>query len=380
MRKYVSLAAVSLLVLSMILPLKFNTHAECESTVTDLIAGQHIDVGSVTVWNDGTFLYVKYSTADCWVLTETHLAVATSLEGIPQTSNDNPILGKFSYRTMHDPLVTEYTYVIDLDGWDAGTELYIAAHAVVLNEIAMTVVSDANTLVTAGNVPLATYPYNATYAWEPSTDTDPSYWDNSLVGHSFSASGADWIWESYRVVHPVDGDIVNFTRTFEIDDECFEINDESWFTALTDSSPWIPYCFPPEPLIDAILYITCDNAYEVYLNGEFVGNAQIEQAGWETSDLTEPWINGDDWQSVESYDVSNLILPGENILEVRGVNEYFGPLDDIYPGTKSTNPAGLIFELNIGSGSVQEETAWGDGEDFSWKNWAMYFTYTVCSP
>jgi hypothetical protein len=29
---------------------------------------------------------------------------------------------------------------------------------------------------------------------------------------------------------------------------------------------------------------------------------------------------------------------------------------------------------------VQEETAWGDGEDFPGKNWATYFTYTVQEP
>jgi hypothetical protein len=98
----------------------------------DLIAGQHTDVGDVVVWSDGDSLSVKYvvSEDDC-VLTETHLAVADSLEGIPQTRKGNPIPGQFAYTMEHDPPVPEYTYVIDLAAWPEGTELYIAAHAAV---------------------------------------------------------------------------------------------------------------------------------------------------------------------------------------------------------------------------------------------------------
>ena len=323
-----------------------------DSTVTDLIAGKHIDAGTVTVWNDGTYLYVKYSTTDGWVLTETHLDVAMSLEDIPQTKKGNPVIGHFSYRVMHDPVVTEYTYIIELGGWGAGTELYIAAHAVVLREMTVIAVSDTSVQVTNGNVGGATYPYNAVPAWEPFADADPSYWDDHL-DHDFSASGADWIWESYRIVHPIAGDIVRFQKTFEIDEEEIE--------ALTESELWI----------------TCDNGYEVYLNGMFFGSAQLG-AGWRTSDLTQPYVNTDSWQTVESYDISDLLLPGENVLEIAAANEYMGPLDNQHDGTEDFNPAGLIFELNIAS--TQEETAWGAGDGFPGHNWAMYFTYTVCDP
>lgn len=326
----------------------------CKPTVTDLIAGQHINVGTVTAWDDGAYLYVKYSTKDGWVLTETHLAVATSLDGIPQTKKGNPIPGKFPYSEEHYPPVTVFTYKIDMGevGFGVGDTLYIAAHAVVFNlanEMDVTVVSDANTLVTAGNVEGATYPYNAVYAWEPFADSDPSYWDQQL-DYNFSASGADWIWESYRVVHPINGDIVSFVRTFEIEG----------------------------PPTGGILYITCDNGYEVYLNGEFVGSAQVED-GWCTSNLTEPYVHWDGWQTVENYDISSLLLPGENILKITAANEYMSPPDNPADGTIYKNPAGLIFELTY-SVPVHEETAWGCGCDFPGRNWAMYFIYTVCYP
>ncbi|MFO7675086.1 MAG: hypothetical protein R6X12_02040 [bacterium] len=93
-----------------------------------LYAGQHINAGNVTVWNDATNLYVQFNSSGDWVITETHVAVATSLAGIPQ-KNGNPVPGLFPYKEVHDPAVTTYTYTIPLGDWEPGQELYIAAHA-----------------------------------------------------------------------------------------------------------------------------------------------------------------------------------------------------------------------------------------------------------
>jgi uncharacterized repeat protein (TIGR01451 family) len=192
------------------------------------------------------------------------------------------------------------------------------------------IVSDTNTLVTQGN---GTTPHNAVYAWEPGPDyphdgpddstwAANSLWDSSLTGHSFSASGADWIWESYRVVNPVAGDVVTFERSFYI---------------------------PGNPT-GGTLYITCDNGYEVYINGTFIGSAQVHDVSstqWEDSDLTEPYVDTDHWQSVESYSGLTL-LQGNNLLEIKTANEYMGPDDGQDNGTVGSNPAGLIYELHYG--------------------------------
>lgn len=105
--------------------------------VTDLIAGggnpnSAIDVGEVIAWNDEDFLYVTYNTTDDWYITETHLHVADSLEGIPQTKKGNPIPGQFDYGDEYDydDGMTTVTYTIPWT-WSPGTTLYIAAHAVV---------------------------------------------------------------------------------------------------------------------------------------------------------------------------------------------------------------------------------------------------------
>ncbi len=51
-----------------------------ESQVVDLIAGQNVDAGNITVWNNDTLLFVEYETSDGWNLSELHLMVAIKSE------------------------------------------------------------------------------------------------------------------------------------------------------------------------------------------------------------------------------------------------------------------------------------------------------------
>ncbi len=186
-----------------------------------------------------------------------------------------------------------------------------------------TIVSDASnttTYVTAGNVlPAPTYPYVAVLAWEYNNDIDPSVWDTSL-DYDFSISGADWIWESNRPVDPAGGDVVTFQNTVTI----------------------------PAGAINIVgnIHITCDNGYELTLNSTFVGWAQLG-AGWKASNLTKPFVNTNNWQTVESYDISSLLVPGANTFIIDCANEYMGTLDGQATGTQDNNPAGLIFEIEI---------------------------------
>lgn len=97
---------------------------------SELWAGRdHTKVGMVLVdWWDGDTIRIRYETDEGCYLVETHVAVADSLAGIPQTQKGNPKIGHFPYAMEHDPPVTEVTYYIDVAG--PGT-YYIAAHAVV---------------------------------------------------------------------------------------------------------------------------------------------------------------------------------------------------------------------------------------------------------
>lgn len=91
-----------------------------KATIVPLIAGQNTTIGVVIVTNDAQFLYVEYVTLAPWVLVETHVAVADSLEGIPQTKTGNPKVGQFAYN------IDSW---IDRSIWPDGTVLYVAAHA-----------------------------------------------------------------------------------------------------------------------------------------------------------------------------------------------------------------------------------------------------------
>lgn len=96
------------------------------AAAVDLIAGQHIDAGWVTVDTNGFGITVTYNTTDGWVLEETHLYVGTEP---PRKSAP----GRFPYK--HEELggVTSDSYFVSLDELEVecGVTIYLATHAVV---------------------------------------------------------------------------------------------------------------------------------------------------------------------------------------------------------------------------------------------------------
>jgi len=161
-------------------------------------------------------------------------------------------------------------------------------------------------MVTQGNVPGATYPHNAVVAY-----VHPSWW-GGLTGYNFVDPGntTQWIWESYYVVHPVEGDREFFERTFNV----------------------------PTTPTSATLHITCDNGYEVDLNGSPIGSAQVRPC-WLTDNLTDTCVDSGGWQSVETYSVT--LHKGWNTLVIRAANE----LMESGSSTPEDNPGGVVYDL-----------------------------------
>jgi hypothetical protein len=127
---------VILIVLTIgLIPVGGQAQSSCgEIMETALIAGQNILMGTVVVENDEEYVYVTYQTDGNWLITETHLDIATRPEDLKQTSKGNAVPGRFAYKSEHDPGVTTMTHTIDLTAWPPGTQLYLAAHSVVVSD------------------------------------------------------------------------------------------------------------------------------------------------------------------------------------------------------------------------------------------------------
>jgi len=336
------------------------TLPECVST-HPLYAGQTMLVGDVHVKSDGEQVCVKFVlNADAitagWLITEAHVAVADIPDDIPQTKKHNPIPGQFPVNVTIDPGVTETDwYCLDVSGWTA--PFAVAAHAVVeiaeishVEDTSFCIVSDASTLYKAygSSDPLAA----AVPAW-----VHPSWASQYGTTTPF---GATWIWNSYRTLQPVLGEVVEFKRSF-----------------VVDGTPTA-----------ATLQITADNGYEAYMNETSIGSAQVHDVSlqeWEASNLTEAFVNSSGWQPPAETYPGIAVNPGSNTLIIVGANEYMGTLDGQTDGTVDSNPGAIAYKLCVTASKTvidrpyDEETAWGGTEHFPGKNWATYIDYTpVC--
>lgn len=304
-------------------------HTESGPHVVDLIADggdEAVDVGDVLVWNDADNLYVKFETTSGWVMTKTYVHVATDPTDIPQ-KNGNPIPGKFEHKVDHDPPESDPPPIaIPLNGWDADTSLYIAAHAKVWGEETEMVVHSM--------------PGNEIYG--PLSSYAPVH--DSAWGSSSSAVAA-WVHPSW----PSIPDAIWVSTAYLVEDTA-----DSW-RWLQDDLPLPLDCYP---ISGNVLLATSDNAEEFYFNGVFVGS---------DGEVQGPFIDNHEWATVIPYPIDPQ--PGVNTLDFIFRNYGVG-------GSPTSNPTGLIFKVSA-SYYARGETAWGAGTDFDGKNWATYFTYTV---
>jgi len=337
------------LVLALGLAVPVAAHTEDDPFVTDLMAGQHTDVGEVKVWNDDTNLYVQYVLDDPWVMTGSHLYVGKSDPALfPSTPgqfpyspdmNKSPSPGA-SYdeatMTYTIPLdeIYEYTFVGKSQGKGLNTtgepgvepcnDVYIAAHADVVQKIeeCMDVVSDASVEWSADGA-----------SWNPAV----ACWVHSSWN---DIAGATWIWRTEYT------DIV-----WEYDN----VPEGGWYFKKE-------FTIPGEPVSGEIV-INTDNAYRLSLNGVYVG-------GEGSMDKDGPDYH--EWATIDTFDLTNL-NSGANTIEVRALNFF-------RTGSSTSNPAGLAFSAEVCyEDIIAEETAWGQGDPFG-TNWAMYFKYHIQEP
>ena len=81
---------------------------------TNLIAGQNMVAGTVSVDSDGQTLTITYTTNSDWTIDATHLSIGNCDEQwVPTTGSGNPKVGKFEHSASHPDGTTTVTYYLD---------------------------------------------------------------------------------------------------------------------------------------------------------------------------------------------------------------------------------------------------------------------------
>ncbi len=301
-----------------LLALLTGAYVQADTVTVDLLAGQHMDVGSVTVSNDASNLTVTYETTGGWYLAETHLAVADSVAGIPQTNSGNPKVGHFPYAMEHDPWVTSYTYTVPLGSWTPGTSLCVAAHAVVVDV-------------------LLEAPYPASAA--------------ESASQGKRKNGTDVLPERSDPAEALEPDYVFFSLGFGgsivVSFGCPIRNGDGNDVAVYEITNGI---YPRESV-----------AVEASQNG-----TDWVSIGTATNGRTPPASDGSKRTKTE-LDLGSLDWA-----------TYIRITDTTDPAL--FEPTADAFDLDgveALQDCVEDETAWGDGQDFPGNNWAMCIQYTV---
>lgn len=363
--------------------------SQCEK-VANLYAGQNILVGHIEVCNDETNLYVNFVITDPeWCLEETHLALATALDGIPQTKKGNPIPGQFDY--YHEDLncASSDSYEILLTdinpNWVCGDDLFVATHAVVLNLNEQNIEcidfeayeekEGVNTVSTsAGDVEFymtQSLPLHGLNIGDAGTFTPPAHEGDlyPIVATPATTTPGPSTLENI-VAFTIFGD---YTR----DDEVADPNGTgAGGNTLTD-----PQDLSQVPLqrhaISKFLAIVVDVSNVDYLQDLNLVSIDMD--------------HGEEWHF--QYFNNENILIYEAVLNEGNVGYGDGkafPVDYSNPEISKVaiwggNNNGIAERIgyaidNICITTVEEETAWGGEEEFPGKNWATYIVYESSCP
>jgi len=364
------------------------TEAEAESF--PLFAGQDMLVGEVLVWNNDIELCVKYQLSDDaitdnWLLTETHLAVATTIDGIPQTKTHNPIPGKFPYGDDNLGGV-EFSpdYCIPFEEIaervECGGELFIAAHAVVQKcETESFTFNPELTWSRSSELDVAVFPgYGAKWTQaEGFTIPHPliEVWDGGTLGQYFTfySTRGDISWASWACTQPgtpstTGTDLHRFNATFNIP-AGYNVTGGTLGSVNPGYEDVIPmndniYIFVNEKLLfwgGTIKVVDPGTTH-------FLG---MERRDTEPQDKPE-FPETDGWHMDGTFPAipSGLFTEGSNQLDVFA--------EDFWTGG-GMHELGLT--LQVEQTTCETESAWAGTEEgkiqFPGKNWATYFTYTV---
>jgi len=340
-----------------------------QAVTVELLAGQDMLAGTVTAEIVGTDVVVTYQTSGAWLLTETHLQIECSVGAIPQ-KNGNPIPGDFDYSMMHDPPVASYVYTIpivdpgvehpnfDKNGkylvephdWSGCETLYIAAHAVVNGLCSLDLEEALPEAVTM----CVDWPESGDNAYFPTVNV----WDTFLAGE----------YEGWCLQSQESFDLPCIIADYSADVYSSYDAALSAFVDHPENLPKVNWILNYINVGDPSACVGCDDGLTAYTYGD------IQQAIWQLASIqndADTYLN--DWcqcrvdeivAAANAWQVANGDIPF-----VPGCGDYLGIVLIPYRAdTSRMQPVIIKIPCNC------DETAWGDGTDFSGKNWATYFT------
>jgi peptidoglycan/xylan/chitin deacetylase (PgdA/CDA1 family) len=108
----------------------------CGAPVVYKLTDLRNTIGTVTITNDASKLYVTYAiTTKDWFISDTRLAIAKTYAKIPQDNRRLPLPWSFPHFADHEPVVTSATHAFKISdlGTAAGENIVIAAMAGVVH-------------------------------------------------------------------------------------------------------------------------------------------------------------------------------------------------------------------------------------------------------
>lgn len=351
----------------MLVPMVALAHDEANPYVTNLTADggsptTAVDVGDVLVWNDANNVYVKYLLANPvdnplvpevgeWCMTQTHLAVEKNLADIPQTKKKSPIPGQFEYGDPVLGCTAEASYPVP-NTWTVGTELFIAAHAVVQKVVS-----------TASDLPgfEAALPSSATISVKYPVSGGPAYFPHTYItSPELTGDFLGWC---------VDTDHVIYQNTN--------------YTANVYSS----YETLPEGLVE---YPQNFDLVNWIINQGFVGKSSgcggaytygdVQRAIWELIDDTASTAGLGSWSQCRVNEIKAAAsASGEGYVPPCGgfVAVVLAPVDN----SQVIIAQVITAQVQVAcTAEYESETAWGGPYPdfrFNKNDWSIYFKYTV---
>jgi len=377
-------------------------HTESAPQVQTLLAGQDIEVGNVSVWNNETTLYVTYEiTESPWIITETHLYAGknvspTTAPGQFPYSDDDATSATNTTVTYEIPLadIDSYSMEVNRKGKPTGVmvadgtpgvepcnDVYIAAHAVVKKcETEPLTLYPELTWQRSSESNVAVYPgygaqWNKSDGFNITFDLNTTVWDGGTGGSQYFtgySNRSDISWASWACTQNPAGksltgtDLRRFQATFAIP-EGYAVTGGTLGSVNPGYEDVIPmndniYIFVNEELIfwgGTISIAGLDPGRTHFLG--------MERRPTEPQNKTAfPETDGWHMDGAIPEISSSLFVEGGNVLDVFA--------EELWTGG-GMHELGLTLQGE--QTTCETETAWGNGTDFEHPNWATYFTYHV---